>query len=445
MPQRNTDRAQCQKMDGQEQGRFCPFVVRCVLCTVCLLLVAAFVHVPPTGDRSLALYWVSPVPTLQTACAAPVQTVSGQTALERAASETSRAAHGQGSRQEPKETVYDGRWLQALETRIHELLSPVYGEEHLVVQASFGDGQVFGHRPPVSIALIIDTAVLQGMPTSAEGLRAEQERLSSLVSHAAGLKSERGDSIAISFLLFSESSSTSLYLGAAGGGAVLLLLCGVFLVRNKGHKACHLPDRGTDLSVRKMTGTGTGGHRANVSRERPERASEKVRGALSDETSDESPDESFGESGPSAFRQKANRSGADEENGLQTRLVARMVDRLRAERPQARAVVLGCLGLRDAARVLAALPRALQAETVACLTLQGHVDEEVLSLVAREFSQDKPLGSTALFAGTSDPVRWTSELLQILPESQSRRIREDVRSLSPRAWKRLQALQRSEA
>ena len=447
MPQANTDRARRQKMDGQGRQGFCPLVVRCLVCTVCLLVFSAFVHVPHTGDRSLALYWVSPIPTLQTACAAPAQTHSAQTPSDRTDSDRTgaeRPSH-QAVRQEHKSVVYDGQWLRTLETRIHDLLSPVYGEEHLVVQASFGDGQIPGHRPPVSIALIIDTAVLQGMPSSAEGLRAEQERLGTLVSHAAGLRSERGDSIAISFLLFSESSSTSLYLGAAGGGAVLLLLCGVFLVRNKGHKACHLPDRGTDLSVRKMTGTGTGGHRANVSRERPERASEKVRGALSDETSDESPDESFGESGPSAFRQKANRSGADEENGLQTRLVARMVDRLRAERPQARAVVLGCLGLRDAARVLAALPRALQAETVACLTLQGHVDEEVLSLVAREFLQDKPLGSTALFAGTSDPVRWTSELLQILPESQSRRIREDVRSLSPRAWKRLQALQRSEA
>lgn len=441
MPQANTDRAQRQKMDGQGRQAFCPLVVRCLVCTVCLLVFSAFVHVPHTGDRSLALYWVSPIPTLQTACAAPAQTHSAQTPSDRTDSDRTgaeRPSH-QAVRQEHKSVVYDGQWLRTLETRIHDLLSPVYGEEHLVVQASFGDGQIPGHRPPVSIALIIDTAVLQGMPSSAEGLRAEQERLGTLVSHAAGLRSERGDSIAISFLLFSESSSTPLYLGAAGGGALLLLLCMVLLVRSRGRKVCHLPDRNPAPSVRKMTGTESERRERGTSRNASEGTREE---RLADASADDSeadleagPEESV----PRAFRLHcASRRSAGEGSGLQDRLVVRMADRLRAERPQARAVVLGCLDLGDAARVLAALPRALQAETVACLTLQGHVEDEVLSLVAREFLQNRPLGATALFVGNADSARWTSDLLQLLPKSQSERIQEDVRSLSQRAWKRLQ-------
>ena len=129
---------------------------------------------------------------------------------------------------EPKR--YNDVWLHGLEKRVSALLAPVYGAEHVVVQASIGEGKE-GARPPVSLAVIIDTSVVPGFPTSPEGVRAEQERLASLISHAAGLKSARGDAIAISFLLFSGEQGSEQYLmyGLAGvvvllGGIVCLLL-----------------------------------------------------------------------------------------------------------------------------------------------------------------------------------------------------------------------------
>lgn len=268
---------------------------------------------------------------------------------------------------EPKR--YNDVWLHGLEKRVSALLAPVYGAEHVVVQASIGEGKE-GARPPVSLAVIIDTSVVPGFPTSPEGVRAEQERLASLISHAAGLKSARGDAIAISFLLFSGEQGSEQYLmyGLAGvvvllGGIVCLLL---------GRKNRQKIDTTGEKRVRNLT--------------------------------------------------DSKRAASDD-------ALARLADRLRGERPQARAVVLMQLAAQDAAQVLGLLPRNLQAETLVCMTLQGPVEDEVLSIVRREFLQGIALSKER----NPDSVVRTRDVLERMGRGQRERLLSEIVRISKRA------------
>lgn len=263
---------------------------------------------------------------------------------------------------------YNEAWLHGLEKRVSALLAPVYGAEHVVVQASLGEGKE-GARPPVSLAVIVDTSVVPGFPTSPEGVRAEQERLASLISHALGLKAARGDAIAISFLLFSSETDTGQYLlyGLAGLGIVLVGAVCLLL----GRKSRQKPDRVVERKVRNLT---------------------------------------------------ESRRASDE-------ALARLADRLRGERAQARAVVLMQLVPSDAARVLALMPRNLQAETLVCMTLQGPVEDEVLSMVRREFLQ----GIALVKDRNPDSIARTRDVLARMGRGQQERLLAEIARISGRA------------
>lgn len=267
--------------------------------------------------------------------------------------------------------------LENLEKRVIALLAPVYGAEHVVVQASHGEENSSG-RSPVSLAVIIDTSVVPGFPSSPEGVAAEQERLASLISHAAGLRTARGDSIAISFLLFSNGQRTQdwlPYIVAVLAGCFLVVVLLRFLPRRKSQKS----DTRSEQNVNTLT---------------------------------KSPD-----------------------SNVPDEMLARLADRLRGERPQVRAVVLMQLSVQDAATTFRLLPRSMQAETLVCMTLQGHVEEDVLAMVRHEFLQGMPAG--ALCKDVMDPAQKSREVLTLFGSAQKKRLLEEAAELSRRAWEEL--------
>ncbi len=268
---------------------------------------------------------------------------------------------------------------EAVEKRIRELLVPVYGEEHVVVRASLapardskgalGDGResrgmegqgMDGQgrspiaRPPVSVAVIIDAGVLPAAPTSPESMKAEQDRLSNLLVHAAGLDLAHGDSLAASFLLFTRDSRAVPWWALAGFAFLALVLVGLLVFcglsrrrENDGHE---------EKSVNNLT--------QDVPQPSPAPTPQNVPERLDRPLPDEGKTPSW-------------------ETGNSREALARLADRLRVERPQARAVALSLLDPKDTALALAALPVDLGAETLACMVLQEHVEDEVLDFVGK--------------------------------------------------------------
>lgn len=353
----------CQKADRERSARrsrsagFRPGAFCLTLCLAfCLFAAGCFPGVSILGDSSRILLWLSPV-ALMEAQAGPAR--RGDEDAER----------------------YEADLPDSVEERIRTLLSPVYGADHLVVQVSAGEAGE-GARPPLSVAVIVDTAVVHGLPTSAEGLRAEQERLCTLISHAAGLRGERGDSIAVSFLMFSEGrDSLWLWLGCGAGGIALLAVL-VLAVRAAGRRTgrtdrSQIPDREPE-NVRKMTG-----------------------------------------------QAPKSRAGA-----------GRLAARLRGESPQARALALALLDPGLAAAVVTALPEALRAETVLCMASQGPVERDVLELVRQECLQGVDADADS-FDGSEDPVLRAAAVLARLEPAVRAQVGRAAAKLQPETWKRL--------
>ncbi len=329
-----------QKDDGRRSRR----AAACLLLTVLIWLVAAFPMAPGLGELRRTTVWL-PAPVLEEAL----------------------AGTGAGGSARP-ETVA---------RRIRALLAPVYGAGHVVVQVS-GAGAPEGARPPVSVAVIIDTSVMHGLPTSAEGLRVEQERLCTLISHAAGLSGAAGDSVAVSFLLFSDGSPGALdrwWLPFAAGAAVLALLALVLpRLRRRGQQS-----DGGAAPDGKMTAPSRGGRHARLAR------------------------------------------------------------RLRAESPQAAAVALGLLGADDAARVLAAMPDDAAAAALACMASQSPVAREVLELV-RDDCLDGFAADLDAFVSEGRACGRAASLMSSLDADRAGRLAGTLSRSHPEAWKRLEPL-----
>lgn len=289
---------------------------------------------------------------------------------------------------------------EAVEKRVLGLLVPVFGEGRVVARASLAPtsgGESVSHadsaslgardeagtralRPPVRVAVIIDAGSLAGLPTSPESLRAEQDRLSTLLVHAAGLDFAHGDSLAVSFLPFAREA---IPVWAVAGLALLALA----LV---GGLVSYGLARRRENDGRKGKGVN------NLTREllEPEREPEPQCVSTHPGTP------AVAEQGPS-------------ERTPSREALARLADRLRTERPQARAVALSLLKPRDAAHALVLLPRDLQAGTLACMVLQEKVQDEVLELVERTFLD----GLERARDRECDPVARTLKVLDALASS----------------------------
>ena len=124
------------------------------------------------------------------------------------------------------------RTCREVEQRIKTLLSPVYGDGHVVVMASTEDAGKGGH---IRAAIIIDTAAMQDVHLSPDGIVAEQNRIVRLVSHAAGLDTASGDSVAVSFLSFSakKNDTSSMWILLASAGLLCLSAAGWLYLRVK--------------------------------------------------------------------------------------------------------------------------------------------------------------------------------------------------------------------
>ncbi len=334
------DRGTRQKDDRRGPGR----AAICLLLTCLICLMAALPMVSGPGEYCRTMVRL-PAP-----------------ALEEALAETTDAARG-------------AAWPEGLERRIRGLLTPVYGADHVVVQVSADDAGGTG-RPAVSVAVIIDTSVMHGLPTSAEGLRVEQERLCALISHAAGLSGTKGDSVAVSFLLFSGDAGSVLnrwWMPAVAVLAVCTLLVLVLLRLRRSRQSDTPPP-----SDRKMT---------------------------------------------------AARGGRHE----------RLARRLRAESPQAGAVALGLLAAADAGRVLAAMPDDAACAVLDCMTSQSPVEREVLELVRDDCLEGFTADLDAFVSGGRACERAAS-LMSALDEGRLRRLTREMARSCPRAWERLEPL-----
>lgn len=346
---------------------------------------------------------------------------------------------------------YDAAWLAALEAKVAALLARVYGEGHVAVQASFADAPSVGKRPAVSVAVAIDARVAT-MPVNADVVRAEQNRLGTLVSHAAGLDTARGDSLAVSFLLFTDEDNT-LWIAVGGAVLVALFLALALLLRRKrpgsrpdGRQGIR-PGVRSDGSPGASSGPFQGADPGDSSRACPDGRT-SVRNVTSRGRSGVDPERGTGGgTDPSGSGPERGRHGQSASS-----FVENLAGRLAQERPQVRAVVLACLEPATAAAVLVALPPATRVETVACLALQGHVEEDVLALVTAEFlsgadaagasragggrnarGRAGTLPPGSLFASGADPGVWTNAVLRTLPGDMARDLRESACRLSRRA------------
>ncbi len=332
-----TVRGTRQKDDRRGPGR----AALCLLLTCLICLLAAFPMVSGLGEHCRTMVWL-PAPT-----------------LEEALAETTDTARG-------------AAWLEGLERRIRGLLTPVYGADHVVVQVSADDAGRPG-RPAVSVAVIIDTSVMHGLPTSAEGLRVEQERLCALISHAAGLSGAKGDSVAVSFLLFSDGAGSVLsrwWMPAAAALAVCMLLVLVLPRLRRGQQSDTTPP-----ADRKMT---------------------------------------------------AARGGRHE----------RLARRLRAESPQAGAGALGLLAAADAGRVLAAMPDDAACAVLDCMSSQSPVEREVLELVRDDCLEGFTADLDAFVSGGRACERAAS-LMSALDDGRLRRLTREMARYCPPPWERL--------
>ncbi len=267
--------------------------------------------------------------------------------------------------------------LAGIEQRIRKLLAPVYGEDHLVVQVS-RDNETGAARAPVFVAIIIDSSV-PGLPTSPDGLRVEQERLCNLVSHAVGLKGERGDSIAVSFLQFTGTWRRIMPLLIAGLVASLLVLCTTLLYVSRRRRINSSQKNDSTMgSVRKLT--------------RPQ--------------------------------------------GDNCRRLAR---RLSIESPQGRAVALGLLGDADAVSVLGQMPVAAAGEALACMASQSCVERDVLDLIAEDCLRGFAIDADDFVSGTA-AIERAARLLSNLEPATGAILRAELARNHPGAWERLEPL-----
>ncbi len=325
---------------------------------VILSILSLFPCVSPLQDSYRVVLWLSPA-TLMEAQAEPVIA--------------------------EKNADYD-RDSARLAKKIRTLLVPVYGEDHVVVQVHCGDAEADenGSRTRKSgrtVAIIIDAAVLSGLNGSAEGIRAEQERLCNLVSHAAGLKGPDGDSIAVSFILFQndESRMRLLYLILAGC-AVLIVSALVWAVRKRGRKGkdSHLFDADA-FSGRKMTD-----------------------------------------------RDNNDRKLTREES---------LAMKLQAESPQAGGLVLAMLDARSAASVLACLPREQCVNFLCAMFSQGPVRKDVLDIIQKEylagFPAEKGLMMRIAQSGLGDAAGRIGEILRRLDATSRRAILKGLSAQCP--------------
>ena len=340
------------------------FFWRSFVLAVLLSILALFPCVSPLQDSYRVVLWLSPA-TLMEAQAEPVIA--------------------------EKKADFD-RDSARLAKKIRTLLVPVYGEDHVVVQVHCGDAEAGGNdgrtrKSGRTVAIIIDAAVLSGLNGSAEGIRAEQERLCNLVSHAAGLKGPDGDSIAVSFILFQndENKMWVFYLIAAGLAVLILLaiVCGI-RKRRRGGKDSQLTD--TDaVSGRKMTD-----------------------------------------------RDRNDRKLTREES---------LAMKLQAESPQAGGLVLAMLDARSAAAVLACLPKEQCVNFLCAMFGQGPVRKDVLDIIQKEylagFPAEKGLMMRIAQSGSGDAAKRIGEILRRLDAPSRRAILKSLSAQCPDLAERL--------
>ena len=334
------------------------FFLRCTGLAAILLILAMFPCVSPLQDSYRVVLWLSPA-TLMEAQAEPV------TAKQNADYDMDSAR---------------------LAKKIRTLLVPVYGEDHVVVQVHCGEAETDGNdgrsrKSGRTVAIIIDAAVLSGLNGSPEGIRAEQERLCNLVSHAVGLRGPDGDSIAVSFILFQNDENRMwLFYLIAAGLAVLTLLAIIWGLRKRGRGGKDSQSTDTDAgSGRKMTGSGS-----------------------------------------------TDRKITREES---------LATKLQAESPQAGGLVLAMLDARTAASVLASLPMEQCVNFLCAMFSQGPVRKDVLDIIQKEyldgFPADKGLIIRIVQSGVSDAGRRIGEILRRLDGPRRRAVLKGISEQCP--------------
>lgn len=346
---------------SRKGGRFFAafyFFLRCTGLAAILLILAMFPCVSPLQDSYRVVLWLSPA-TIMEAQAEPVTA--------------------------KKNADYDMDSAR-LAKKIRTLLVPVYGEDHVVVQVHCGEAEIDGNdgrsrKAGRTVAIIIDAAVLSGLNGSPEGIRAEQERLCNLVSHAVGLRGPDGDSIAVSFILFqNEENRIWVFYLIVASFAVLLLLAFVWGVRKRGRGGKNSQLTDTDaVSGRKMTG-----------------------------------------------RDSADRKLTREES---------LAMKLQAESPQAGGLVLAMLDARTAASVLASLPKEQSVNFLCAMFSQGPVRREVIDIIQKEylagFPADKGLIMRIEQSGLSYAARRIEEILKRLDAPRRRAILKAISGQCP--------------
>lgn len=334
------------------------FFLRCAGLAAILLILAMFPCVSPLQDSYRVVLWLSPT-TLMEAQAEPVIA---------------------------EKNADNDRDSARLAKKIRTLLVPVYGEDHVVVQVHCGDAESDGNDGKKrtsgrTVAIIIDAAVLSGLNGSPEGIRAEQERLCNLVSHAVGLRGPDGDSIAVSFILFQKDESRIwIFYLIAAGCAVLILLAFVWGFRKRGRRGKDSQLTDTDaVSGRKMTERDSGDK--NLTREES------------------------------------------------------LAMKLQAESPQAGGLVLAMLDARTAASVLASLPKEQCVNFLCAMFSQGPVRKDVLDIIQKEylvgFPAEKGLSMRIAQSGLGDAAKRIGEILRRLDAPSRRAILKGISEQCP--------------
>lgn len=130
-----------------------------------------------------------------------------------------------------------------IERRIRSFLIPIYGDGHFAIFVTAEDdtsGQVKEdnkeskrHSWHISAVVLVDTEILS-LPSSAEVLKAEEERLCTLTSYAAGLSISEGDKISVNFFSFQKYkkiNTLSLYIILLFTIIVLLIFGAIYLLQ----------------------------------------------------------------------------------------------------------------------------------------------------------------------------------------------------------------------
>ncbi len=328
------------------------FLLRCAGLAAVLFMLALFPCVSPLQDSYRVVLWLSPA-ALAEAQAEPVSAEKTE-----------------------KNAAYE-RDSSRLAKKIRSLLVPVYGEDHVVVQVHCGDAETGGNDGCIkktgrTVAIIIDAAVLNGLNGSAEGIRAEQERLCNLVSHAAGLKGPEGDSIAVSFILFQNDGNRMRLYYMAAGCAVLILLVLAWAVRKRS------------------------------------------RGGRTDKEDSHLKDSHLVDTNAADARKMTDRDGGDKKLTREESLALK----LQADSPQAGGLVLAMLDARSAAAVLACLPKDQCVNFLCAMFSQGPVRKDVLDIIQKEylagFPEEKGLIKRIAQSGVSDAEGRIVEILRRL-------------------------------